>query len=231
MDWQAVCAAVIPCLNEETTIAPLVMAVRRHVSTVFVVDDGSTDGTATSAKAAGATVLRHAMSLGKGAALRTGWAKARDSGFNWALTLDGDGQHSPQDIPTFFNACERNSARLVVGNRMHQAHRIPLVRRCVNVWMSRQISKLAGRELPDSQCGFRLMNLEDWTRLPVTASHYEIESEVVLLFARAGLRIEFVPIEVIYRNEQTKIRPWRDTMRWLRWRREARAKKPQMDTN
>ena len=231
MDWRAVCAAVIPCLNEEAAIKPLVTGVRRHVTTVFVVDDGSTDGTATSARTAGATVLRHTTSLGKGAALGTGWAKARDSGFTWALTLDGDGQHAPQDIPSFFNACERSSARLVVGNRMHQAHRIPWLRRCVNVWMSQQISMLADCELPDSQCGFRLMNLEDWARLPVTASHYEIESEVVLLFARAGLAIEFVPIEAIYRDERTKIRPWRDTMRWLRWRREARAKKPQMDTN
>jgi glycosyltransferase involved in cell wall biosynthesis len=231
MDWQAVCAAVIPCLNEETAIGPLVTAVRRHVSAVFVIDDGSTDGTATRAAAADATVLRHSTSLGKGAALRTGWAKARESGYTWALALDGDGQHAPENIPVFFNACERSSARLVIGNRMHQADRMPWLRRCVNVWMSRQMSKLAGRELPDSQCGFRLMNLEDWARLPVRASHFEIESEIALLFARAGLAIEFVPIEVIYRNEQTKIRPWRDTMRWLRWRRGARNKKPQMNTN
>jgi hypothetical protein len=73
MDWQAACAAVIPCLNEEETIAPLVEAVRRHVSAVFVVDDGSSDATAERARCAGATVLRHSAALGKGAALRAGW--------------------------------------------------------------------------------------------------------------------------------------------------------------
>jgi len=226
MDWQAACAAVIPCLNEEETIAPLVESVRRHVSAVFVVDDGSRDATAERARPAGAIVLRHSTSLGKGAALRAGWLKAREGGYRWALTLDGDGQHSPENIPAFLTCCEHTSARLVVGNRMGQAHRIPFIRRWVNLWMSREISRLAGQSLPDSQCGFRLMNLDDWAELPVRATHFEVESEVLLLFARAGLRIEFVPIEVIYRQERTKIHPWRDTLRWLSWRREARSKSP-----
>jgi hypothetical protein len=97
--------------------------------------------------------------------------------------------------------------------------------------MSREISRLAGQTLPDSQCGFRLMNLEDWAGLPVRATHFEVESEVLLLFARAGLRIEFVPIEVIYRQERTKIHPWRDTLRWLSWRREARLRSPHRKEN
>jgi glycosyltransferase involved in cell wall biosynthesis len=222
MDWRAVCSAVIPCLNEEASIAPLVKGVREYLSSVFVIDDGSSDSTAARARDAGATVLSHSAPLGKGAALRTGWTKARECGFSWALTLDGDGQHARENIPAFFSSCERTSARLVIGNRMGQAHRIPLIRRWVNLWMSRHISKLAGQNLPDSQCGFRLMNLDDWSALPVTVNHFEIESEVLLLFARAGLRIEFVPIEVIYRQERTKIQPWKDTLRWLRWRRAAK---------
>ena len=83
--------------------------------------------------------------------------------------------------------------------------------------MSERISTLAGISVPYSQCGFRLMNLEAWNRLQVEASHFEIESEVLLAFARAGWAIEFAPIEVIYKSEQSKIHPVRDTLRWVKW--------------
>lgn len=222
MDWRAACAAVIPCLNEGKAIGPLVEALRCSLSTVVVIDDGSLDETATRAQAAGAVVLKHPVTLGKGAALQTGWTYAREHGYRWALMLDGDGQHSSQDMLAFFQCAERTSASLVVGNRMNQASRMPLLRRWANRWMSRQLSALAGQPLPDSQCGFRLMKLEDSTRLPILTRHFEIESEVLLAFAKAGLMIEFVPIQVIYKTEQSKIHPWRDTMRWLRWWRQAR---------
>ena len=222
MDWRAACAAVIPCLNEEQAIGPLVQAVRRCLPTVFVVDDGSSDQTAGRAEQAGALVLRHPVSLGKGRALNTGWARAREQGFCWALTLDGDGQHAPEDIPLFFECAELRGGSLVVGNRMSGPSGMPLVRRWVNRWMSWQISKLAGRCLPDSQCGFRLMDLRQWQRLLLVTEHFEVESEVLFAFARAGLVIEFIPVRVIYKQEQSKIHPWRDTLRWLRWRRNAR---------
>lgn len=224
MDWRAACAAVIPCLNEQAAIGPLVESVRRHVPKVIVVDDGSADATAACAKNAGAEVLRTPINLGKGAALRTGWSHARARGFTWALTMDGDGQHSPEDIPKFFEGAEGASATLVIGDRMSQAGRIPLVRRWVNRWMSRQLSGLTGRFLPDSQCGFRLMNLEHWERLPICARHFEIESEVLFVWARAGWGIAFVPVQAIYKLEHSKIHPLRDTVRWWRWYRAARAR-------
>lgn len=105
------CAAVIPCLNESAGIAPLVAAVRRLLPDVFVVDDGSADATARLAKNAGATVLRHARNFGKGAALQTGLAHALESGFEWAVTLDGDGQHAPEDLPALFRRAELTGAK------------------------------------------------------------------------------------------------------------------------
>jgi glycosyltransferase involved in cell wall biosynthesis len=226
MDWRAACVAVIPCLNEEETIGELVESVRQHVPTVFVVDDGSSDQTSLRARGAGATVFRLAASSGKGAALRTGWSHALEQGFPWALTMDGDGQHSPLDISGFLRCAEETSASLIVGNRMSQAARMPWLRRCVNRAMSWQLSRLAGQRLPDSQCGFRLMNMQDWALLPIQSSHFEIESEVLLLFAQAHLDIRFVPIQVIYKQEQSKIHPWRDTVRWLRWRQKAGLNRP-----
>jgi glycosyltransferase involved in cell wall biosynthesis len=222
MDWSSVCAAIIPCLDEEEAVGPLVEAVRRQIPAVFVIDDGSGDHTAKRAQAAGAVVLRNPVSQGKGAALTAGWTRAKQLGFLWALSLDGDGQHSPEDIHRLLACAERTSAALVVGNRMASASAMPWVRHWVNRVMSRQISKLAGQSLPDSQCGFRLMRLECWARLPIRAEHFEIESEVLFQFALAEMNIQFVPIEVIYKQEQSKIHLWRDTVRWLRWRRHAR---------
>jgi glycosyltransferase involved in cell wall biosynthesis len=217
VDWKHECAAVIPCLNEAEAIGPLVRAVRQHLPTVVVVDDGSTDETRAAAAQGGATVLRHDRPCGKGAALRTGWQHTRTHGFGWALTLDGDGQHAPSDIPAFLSNAEQTSAALVVGNRMSEAARMPWVRRVVNRWMSARLSHLAGLTLPDSQCGFRLHNLKVLARLPITATHFEIESEVLLAFVRANARVDFVPVAVIYKHERSKIHPLRDTVRWLRW--------------
>jgi glycosyltransferase involved in cell wall biosynthesis len=223
MNWATQCAAVIPCLNEARAIAQVVTAVRRLVPTVFVVDDGSQDDTGAIARSAGAEVIRNSVPQGKGAALQIGWSHAFKSGFDWALTMDGDAQHSADDVPKFFEVAERTGAKLVVGNRMSDPKGMPLLRRWVNRWMSERISALAEISLPDSQCGFRLMNLEMWKQLPVAASHFEIESDVLLAFARAGCAIEFAPIEVIYRSEQSKIHPVRDTVRWVRWWKKARG--------
>src|SRR6185369_1726822 len=151
--------------------------------------------TAAKARDAGAEIISHPASLGKGMSLRAGWQKARDLGFQWALSMDGDGQHAPANIPDFFQCAESTGASLVVGNRMSDAARMPWLRRRVNRWMSARLSRVAGRELPDSQCGFRLMNLDAWSRLALNATHFEIESEQLLAFVAADLRVEFVPIE------------------------------------
>jgi glycosyltransferase involved in cell wall biosynthesis len=217
MDWPSQCAAVIPCLNEAAAIESLVRQVRALLPGVIVVDDGSTDSTDQLATRAGAEVLRHEITQGKGAALLAGWKRARERGFDWAMTLDGDGQHSPDDIPTYLRCAGQTGAALVVGNRMGDVGHMPWLRRQVNRWMSRRLSRLAGRELPDSQCGFRLVDLRAWSKLDLLTRHFEIESEVLLAFVEAGYPVEFVPIRAIYKSAQSKIHPWRDTVRWFRW--------------
>jgi len=208
---------VIPCLNEQATIESVVADVKRHLPTVFVVDDGSINQTATRAETAGATVLRNGRNLGKGASLRKGWTHAREKDFGWSLSLDGDGQHAAEDIPAFFNCAEQTSATLIVGNRMQDPRSMPWSRRFVNRWMSRRLSKASGTNLPDSQCGFRLINLDIWAGLPVRADHFEIESEVLLAFLKNGDRVEFVPVRTLYKSEQSKIHPVKDTIRWFKW--------------
>ena len=208
---------VIPCYNEGASIGALVREARQHVPLVLVVDDGSTDDTSAAAAAVGATVVRHERNLGKGAALKTGLSKALTRGFEWGLTMDGDGQHMPQDAPAFLRCAEQTDALLVVGNRMHNPQAIPWLRRHVNRWMSRRLSERARQLLPDSQCGYRLVNLKVWAGVPLRTDHFEFESELLLAFVRAGYRVEFVPIQVVGRGRSSHIRPVADSLRWWRW--------------
>jgi glycosyltransferase involved in cell wall biosynthesis len=223
----AKCAVVIPCFNEGASIATLVLEVRQHVPFVMVVDDGSTDDTSALAASAGATVVSHARNIGKGAALKTGLAAALKRGFEWVLTMDGDGQHKPQDAPAFLRCAEQTYAQLVVGNRMHNPQAIPWLRRQVNRWMSRRLSERAGQFLPDSQCGYRLVNLKACAGVPLQTDHFEIESEMLLAFVRAGYRVEFVPIQVVGRGRSSHIRPVADALRWWKWWRQLRQSSTQ----
>jgi len=217
MHWPSRCATLIPCHNESDAVFSLVKVVRQALPTVIVVDDGSTDGTAAQAEAAGARVIRFSRSRGKGAALMDGFALAKQFGFSWALTMDGDGQHSPADIPEFLRRASDTGAALVVGNRFAPGFAMPAMRRIVNRTMSALLSRRLGIALPDSQCGFRLARLDEIRPEDFQTRHFEFESEMLAVFAARGLRIEFVPVASIYSTERSKIRVVPDSWRWLSW--------------
>ncbi|MBN8247829.1 MAG: glycosyltransferase family 2 protein [Verrucomicrobia bacterium] len=211
----ATCGVVIPCHNEASSIASVVCGIRSFIPWVLVVDDGSTDATGILATRAGARLLSRSRRGGKGQALRQGWTAARDAGFEWVLMLDGDGQHAPEEAPRLLAAASLRRP-LIIGNRL-PATAMPWLRRSVNSWMSRRLSRVADRPLPDSQCGYRLAHLPTLLDLDIGARHFEIESEMCLAFARAGLAVEFVPITARYGTERSKIRPILDSWRWCRW--------------
>ena len=218
MDWADQCVALIPCFNEEAQLAGLIQAVRFYIPHVIVVDDGSTDETAATAHAVGATVIQLQRNSGKGCALQAGWQQAKRLGFSWVLMLDGDGQHAPDDIPNFWERAAKSEATLVIGNRMGNAKAMPFHRRMVNRWMSRRISKLVGATVPDSQCGFRLARLDLLLQLPILANRFEVESAMLAAFYLHRQKVEFVPVQTIYRSAKSHIDPLADTWRWLRWR-------------
>lgn len=200
-------------------MAAVVRAARVYLPTVVVVDDGSADGTAAAAQAAGAMVVRHDVNRGKGAALATGCQQALAWQRQWVLCLDGDGQHDPREMPAFFVRAVQTQADLVIGNRFHNGDpAMSALRRVVNRWMSRRLSTRAGRPLPDTQCGYRLVRLALWERLTLGTRHFEIESELLLAALEAEARIEFIPIKTLPTGGgPSKIRPITDAWRWAKW--------------
>ena len=211
---ETVCA-IVPAFGEAQFIGAVVRGVLEHLDHVIVVDDHSPDQTAAVARDAGAEVLCHSENLGKGAAIKTGLRKAANH-FSFFLFMDGDGQHDPAEIPKFLAKAMASQAHLIVGNRMWDLKRMPVIRRWTNQFMSWQISTLAYCDLPDSQCGFRMARYELLRLLHQSDDGFAFETESLLLAARNGFRIEFVPIRTIYRGERSKIKPMRDTLRYIR---------------
>ena len=210
---ETVCA-IIPAFGEERFIGAVVRGVLGHLDHVVVVDDHSADQTAQAAREAGAQVIRHSENLGKGAAIKTGLAEAANS-FGFFLFMDGDGQHDPAEIPKFLRKATETQAHLIIGNRMRKIATMPPIRRWTNKFMSWQISRLCRQELPDSQCGYRMARYELLPLLRDCNDGFAFETECLLLTARHGFQIEFVPVRTIYRDERSKIKPMRDTWRYI----------------
>lgn len=211
-------AALIPCYFEEKRVGEVARRVREQLDTVLVVDDGSTDRTAEEAKDAGVELIRHEVNQGKGAAIKTGLQalSARDR-IEYIIILDGDGQHLPEEIPRFLAEANRTGAAMLVGNRMTDLKTMPAVRRLTNQFMSAKISEVCGQEIPDTQCGFRMMRRHLASALCAAPStRYDYETEMLAIVARQGCRIGAVPVSTIYGDEKSKIHPVRDTLRFFK---------------
>ena len=208
-------AVVMPAHNEEKTIAPLVEAVRALGYDAIVIDDGSQDKTGVLAAQAQATVLKTTVKSGKGNALKVGFDHALKGGYEALITMDGDGQHAPSDIPAFVDCCRRTNADIVNGNRMSHPQGMPLVRLCTNHLMSGLISLVCGQHIPDTQCGFRLIKTDVLRAIKLESSDFEIETEVLIKASRKRFKMSSVGIQTIYRNEISKIQPVRDTFRFV----------------
>jgi UDP-N-acetylglucosamine---dolichyl-phosphate N-acetylglucosaminyltransferase len=209
-------AAVIPAYHEERHIADVVRRTRQELDHVLVVDDGSKDETAARARAAGAEVIIHPQNRGKGESIKTGLRHWLDRQFTWVVMLDADGQHRPEEIDRLLQAALRDGASLILGNRMKDVSSMPLVRRCVNRYMSNKISRACGQEIPDTQCGFRMLHRHLIPELLGGTNRFDYETEMLILASRKGFRIESVPISTVYSDEVSSINPIRDTIRFFK---------------
>ncbi len=219
---------ILPCHNEEAGLGRLLAKINRLGFTPMVVDDGSTDNTAQVVIQAGCDLIQLKSNMGKGAAIREGLNRACEKDTEWVILMDGDGQHDPGDLLKFLKAireaeCNDNSGlAMIVGNRMWDSDRMPIIRRWTNQFMSWLLSRQYGKLFPDTQCGFRAINASAWRRFPCTQNHFQIESELIARLTCAGLEIQFVDIQTIYKDSHgapfvSRIHPIRDGWRWVRW--------------
>jgi glycosyltransferase involved in cell wall biosynthesis len=212
--------AVVPAFEEGPRIEAVAQAVRAHLP-VVVVDDGSTDDTAARAEAAGATVIRQVPNAGKGAALRAGFRHALDAGCAAVITLDADGQHDPDEIPTFLEAFRDRRPELVIGKRAFGE--MPPIRRLSNTLGGLTLSAALGRNVPDNQSGYRLIGrVLMRAMLESEESGFEFEVEMIARAIALGLPIEWVPIRTIYAGEPSHIQPWRHFREFVRVTAKAR---------
>jgi glycosyltransferase involved in cell wall biosynthesis len=210
---QKICC-LIPAFNEEKRIAEVIHGVRRHVPDIIVVDDGSCDATAEHAEKSGAQVIRHGANKGKGMALRTGFGHALSRGYSAVLTLDGDGQHSPDEIVKFLSAFETGSGDIIIGARMWDRTAIPRYRYIPNRIGIFCISRAAGCRIDDTQSGFRLYRREVLEKITLATTGFETETEVLIRAGKAGFRIHSLPVSAIYHKDyKTNFRPIRDFYR------------------
>ncbi|MFA5275632.1 MAG: glycosyltransferase family 2 protein [Candidatus Omnitrophota bacterium] len=208
---------VIPTYNEGKTISVLIDKIREQGLDVIIVDDGSTDNTAKIAQDKGVALIRNENNQGKGASLIKGFNYALDKGFDAVICMDGDGQHLPEEIPSFIRFAEHSSNSVFVGNRMTNLKGMPLVRMLTNKFMSWLISLVAKQKIYDTQCGFRLIKSEVLKRVSLKAAKFEIESELLIQASRLGFGIESVPIKTVYAGEKSQINPFFDTLRFIQF--------------
>ncbi len=205
--------ALIPAWNEADRIGPVIEATLAHLP-VLVVDDGSTDSTASKAKAVGAAVIAHQQNQGKGVALMTGfdWALAHD--YQAVITLDADGQHDPADIPKFLDAYETGAWDLIIGRR--DFSQMPFPRGYTNPFGSWLLSLALDQRIYDNQSGFRLHDRHLLENLDLTTTGFELEVEVIIQAICQEMRIDWVDIRTIYdTGKQSYFHPLKDSARFL----------------
>jgi len=210
-------AVVIPAYNHGRQLGDILAKTLRFGFPVYVVDDGSTDSTSQIlASFSHVTVIRHEMNQGKGASLLDGFALALKVA-DYAITLDADGQHNPDDIPSLISSIPERERPIVVGKRIGMDHaNVPWTsrwgRRFSNFW----VWASCGKWISDSQSGFRLYPLPETLSFGATSRRFQFEVEVLVRAVWSGIPILEVPVQALYGAAEDRIshfRPWMDFWR------------------
>lgn len=189
---------IIPGHNEEKNIGQVIEKAKKFSAAgrIVVVDDGSQDGTAAEAKKRGATVIRHIINLGKGAALRTGSQYSLGKGAEALIFIDSDGQHDPEDIPRLLEALKGND--IVFTFREKKSENMPLVKKFGNWFIDLMMRLLFRINVKDTQCGYKAMSRAAYEKLRLISNDYSIESEIVAKTGKNRLKFTQLPIKTVY---------------------------------
>jgi glycosyltransferase involved in cell wall biosynthesis len=211
------CCVIIPTYNNSKTLSSVISGVLKFTDSVIVVNDGSTDSTPDILKQfQDITVVTHEVNKGKGIALRTGFKKAVELDYDYAVTIDSDGQHNPEDLPNFIEKIEKDPGSLIVGARNMEQSTVPgkssFGHKFSNFWYKVE----TGMDLPDTQSGYRLYPVKKLKDIRYITNRFEFEIEVIVRAAWAGINVTHVPVSVIYFPKETRVshfRPFRDFTR------------------
>jgi glycosyltransferase involved in cell wall biosynthesis len=214
-------AVVIPVYNEAATIRGLVERVLKHTAMVIVVDDGSTDGSRQRLTGLSVTLLQNVQNRGKGYSLQRGLQHAFSLGARQAITLDGDGQHDPDEIPRILQAAMSHPHSIIIAARLKQRQNAPKVRLLANKIADFWISRAAGYAIVDSQSGFRLYPQKLQQALSSQTNRargFVFESEILIEAASQGIHSVSIPVESIYPEggRLSHYQPWSDTWQIVR---------------
>ena len=200
--------ACIPAYNEESHIESLVESAKNHVDSVVVCDDGSTDNTASIARKAGAIVISHKTNKGYGAAIISLFNYARENNAEAMITLDGDGQHNPDQIPLLLNTMSQHNVDVVIGSRFlnniveapgYRQRGIKIITSTANYGTDLKIS--------DSQSGFRAYSKNAINAIHPTEEGMSVSTEILLKISNKGLSLAEVPITVSYDGDTSQHNP------------------------
>ncbi len=192
--------AIIPAKDEEKNIFSVVEKTAKYVDKVLVIDDSSIDNTSSVAEKAGAVVIRNEKNLGKADALKVGFRYAIKENASEVILLDADGQHNPNEIPSFIGKLNEGYD-IVVGARQFDSKLMPAVRIFANSVSSFILTAVCKTPILDSQSGYRLIKKSIIENIEFTSKRYQLETEMLVKAARCGFKIGFVGISTIYRVE------------------------------
>lgn len=210
------CCVIIPVYNNERTIAQVIEGCLQFCDDVFVVNDGSTDGTAGEIARFNhrITLIQQDKNQGKGVALRTAFREVEKKGFKHAVTIDADGQHDPKDLATFAEALEKQSGCIYIGARNMGQNSIPgkskFGHKNSNFWFWVE----TGIPAEDTQSGYRLYPIKKVNKIHLFTWKYEFEIEIIVKAAWRGIDVKFIPVVVYYPEDRVShFRPFKDFFR------------------
>lgn len=200
------CVVVIPTYNNDGTIARVIDDVARYAEHIVVVNDGSTDRTAEIlASRSDIRVIAYKCNRGKGHALKLAFKWVSEMGYDYAITIDADGQHFADDIPVFVDRVEQYPDSLLIGARNLTADNMPSKNTFANKFSNFWYTVETGQRLADTQSGFRLYPLRKLRDMRFITRRYEFEVEVIVRAAWRGVRVENVPVKVYYAPVQERV--------------------------